>query len=75
MTEQNKLCNKEIHAYQNENETYDKIFYVNYDKFNKKLEERKYLCNENCHYYRKDILCDKFEICGRAYQIGQQTKE
>lgn len=57
-----------------EDETYDKSFYVNYDKFNSKKEERKHLCNDNCRYYEEDVLCDKYNICDRAYQLGKKQK-
>lgn len=57
-----------------EDGTYDKTFYINYDDFNKELERRKYLCSEDCYYYQKAVLCDKYDICKRAYQIGRKLQ-
>ena len=38
-----------------EDDTYDKTFYVDYTKFNKELEKRRHLCNSDCCYYREGV--------------------
>ena len=57
-----------------EDGTYDKSFYVNYDIFNCEIEKRKYLCNADCYYHKENCLCDKYVVCKRAYQLGEQNK-
>lgn len=54
-----------------EDDTYDKSFYIDYTAFNKELERRKYMCNNDCDYYRQGVLCDKYEVCERAYCLGK----
>lgn len=57
-----------------EDDTYDKTFYVDYTKFNKELEKRRHLCNSDCCYYREGVLCDKYIVCERAYCLGKMFR-
>lgn len=54
-----------------DDDTYDKNFYVNYDIFKREIEKRKYLCNADCYYHKENCLCDKYVVCKRAYQLGE----
>lgn len=56
---------------QDEDETYDKTFYVDYDLFYNEIERRKFLCNKDCWYFRENNLCDKYTVCERAYELGK----
>ena len=57
-----------------EDDTYNKTFYVDYTKFNKELEKRRHLCNSDCCYYREGVLCDKYIVCERAYCLGKMFR-
>lgn len=58
-----------------EDDTYDKTFYVEYDLFNQEIKRRKYLCNKDCFCFKENNLCEKYDICKRAYELGKQMKE
>ena len=60
---------------EDEDGTYNKSFFINYDYFNEEVNRRKYLCNENCYYYKNDILCNKYLMCKRAYDLGKNNKK
>ncbi len=53
-----------------EDGTYRKEFYVDYDQFNKIVEDRQHLC-EGCYKEMADSLCDDWIYCKRAYDIGR----
>lgn len=53
-----------------EDDTYDKMFYVNEDILKQEMEKRKYLCNQHCGGYKENCLCDRYAGCSRAYIHG-----
>lgn len=55
-----------------EDDTYEKQFYVDYDILIKEIKKRAHLCNSNCFYFKCNTLCKKYNICKRAYELGRQ---
>lgn len=52
----------------------DKDLYLNIEKFEELYNSRKFLCN-GCDYCKKDSLCDNYELCKRAYDLGAKKEE
>lgn len=55
---------------EDEDGTYRKEFYANYEQFNKIIESREYLCKD-CYKKMDGSLCDDWKYCKRAYDIGR----
>lgn len=68
------IVNGYIGEVYDEDDTYNKAFYVNKDRLKEKMKKRKHLCNSKCHLYHKDRLCIHYKICHRAYLIGQKQR-
>ena len=55
---------------EDEDGTYRKEFYANYEQFNKIIESREYLC-KGCYKKMDGSLCNDWKYCKRAYDIGR----
>ena len=55
---------------EDEDGTYRKEFYVDYEQFNKIIESREYLC-KGCYKKMDGSLCNDWKYCKRAYDIGR----
>lgn len=56
-----------------EDDTYDKYFYVSEEFFKKEMERRSYICNKDCWYFWDKRLCDKYQCCERVYKLGRES--
>lgn len=63
-----------IGTIRDEDFTYRKEFYINQFFLKEKLKEREFLC-QNCNYYLHDSLCENYDLCKRAYDIGLKNGE
>ena len=59
-----------IGTIEDEDGTYRKEFYANYERFNKIIENREYLC-KGCYKKMDGSLCNDWKYCKRAYDIGR----
>lgn len=55
---------------EDEDGTYRKEFYVDYDQFNALVKSRQYLC-KGCYKGIAGSLCNTWSYCKRAYDIGR----
>lgn len=60
----------EVH---DEDRTYKKHFYADYDNVMKEIKNRSYLCNDTCNYFKNNTLCKNYDICKRAYKTGKDS--
>lgn len=69
----NKLSNY-LGEIKDEDGTYKKQFFIDDTILKKEIDSRKYICN-GCNNFNENFLCDNFDICKRAYNIGFNTKK
>ena len=58
---------------EDEDDTYDKIFYIDEELLEKEMERRSYICNKDCWYFRDKRLCDRYKWCERVYKLGRES--
>lgn len=56
-----------------EDDSYDKSFYINDEFFKKEMERRSYICNKDCWYFWDKRLCDRYKWCERVYKLGRES--
>lgn len=54
---------------------YDKSFYINDEMFKNEMKKRYFICNPSCDKFNKDVACNFYDICIRAYNIGKADNE
>ena len=63
-----------IGTIEDEDYDYKKSYYLKECYLQNKQDERKHICN-GCEQHNPDYLCDNWDICKRAYDLGEAARK